>query len=176
MSIVKQIYGLYVCMYIGAILPTRRRRRRQVLRWTFEPRSSICTQCNALMWVEERVANSSMRSPEFQLCCGNGHVGLSLLPITPAYLNNLLSTLAFQHHIRSYNSMFSFTSMGGKVDHSVTHTRGPYSFRISGENYHMIGSLLPPPGERPKYIQLYIHDTDNEIHNRVNTNTSEGSA
>ncbi|XP_028093750.1 uncharacterized protein LOC114293828 [Camellia sinensis] len=44
--------------------------------------------------------------------------------------------------------------MGGKVDHSVLDGRGPYAFRISGGNYHRIGSLLPTPGQKPKFAQL----------------------
>ena len=62
--------------------------------------------------------------------------------------------------------MFSFTSMGGEVDYSVNRGRGPFVFRIGGENYHSIGSLLPNDGSTPKFSQLYIYDTDNEISNR----------
>ncbi|KAF7831674.1 hypothetical protein G2W53_014007 [Senna tora] len=32
---------------------------------------------------------------------------------------------------------------------------------------HMLGSLLPPDGERPNFSQLYIYDTENEVSNRV---------
>ncbi|GKD69156.1 hypothetical protein Tco_1323246, partial [Tanacetum coccineum] len=42
-----------------------------------------------------------------------------------------------------YNSMFAFTSMGGKVDDTVNYGRGPFCYRIHGENYHKVGSLLP---------------------------------
>ena len=55
--------------------------------------------------------------------------------------------------------MLSFTSMGGAVDHSVMDGHGPYSFRISGNNYHRIGSLLPAQGQQPKFAQLYVYDT-----------------
>jgi hypothetical protein len=44
---------------------------------------------------------------------------------------------------------------------------GPPVFVMNGENYHHIGSLLPMPGESPKFAQLYIYDTDNEISNRM---------
>ncbi|XP_028085778.1 uncharacterized protein LOC114286752 [Camellia sinensis] len=78
-----------------------------------------------------------------------------------------LRNASFLEKIRMYNSMLSFTSMGGKVDHSVSDGRGPYAFRISGENYHRIGSLLPTPGEKPKFSQLYIYDTEHELQNRL---------
>ncbi|KAJ0513582.1 putative DNA helicase [Helianthus annuus] len=62
--------------------------------------------------------------------------------------------------------MFSFTSMGGKVDHSVNKGKGPFVFRLGGQNCHYIGSLLPEDGSKPKFCQLYIYDTDNELSNR----------
>jgi len=64
--------------------------------------------------------------------------------------------------------MFSFTSMGGKFDASVNQTKGPRNFRLSGQNYHKIGSLLPNEGSTPKFAQLYIYDTENEVTNRMN--------
>lgn len=63
--------------------------------------------------------------------------------------------------------MFAFTSMGGKVDTSINKGRGPPVFRLLGQNYHMIGSLLPLDDIRPKFQQLYIFDTVNENANRI---------
>ncbi|KAL4330703.1 hypothetical protein AHAS_Ahas13G0426600 [Arachis hypogaea] len=62
--------------------------------------------------------------------------------------------------------MFAFTSLGGKVLDSVNDGRGPPQFIISGQNYHRIGSLLPDAGEKPKFAQLYIYDTQHEIMHR----------
>ena len=73
----------------------------------------------------------------------------------------------FREGIRGYNSIFSFTSMGGHVDSAINTRRGPYYFLLHRQNYHLIGSLLPQPDCKPKFFQLYIYDTDNEIHNRV---------
>jgi hypothetical protein len=63
--------------------------------------------------------------------------------------------------------MFSFTSLGGKIDCPDESKPGPPNFVISGQNYHRIGSLVPKPGEPPKFAQLYIYDTQNEISNRM---------
>lgn len=64
--------------------------------------------------------------------------------------------------------MFSFTSMGGKIDTSLnTKGRGPYTFVLNGQNHHYLGSLLPDEGDNPIYSQMYIHDTENEIQNRI---------
>ena len=64
--------------------------------------------------------------------------------------------------------MFAFTSIGGRVDGSINHSKGPYDFRMCGQNYHRIGSLLPEIGKRPQFAQLYRYDTENEINNRMN--------
>ena len=48
-------------------------------------------------------------------------------------------------------SLFAFTSLGGKVDRSVNNGIGPYVFRLNGQNYHRIGSLLPIEGEKPTF-------------------------
>ncbi|GAU47014.1 hypothetical protein TSUD_403240 [Trifolium subterraneum] len=73
----------------------------------------------------------------------------------------------FIDNIRSFNSMFVFTSMGGDIDSSLNDGNAPPMFVLNGENYHQIGSLLPMPGKPPKFAQLYIYDTDNEISNRM---------
>ncbi|XP_016177773.1 uncharacterized protein LOC107620066 [Arachis ipaensis] len=63
--------------------------------------------------------------------------------------------------------MFAFTSLGGKVLDSVNDGRGPPQFIITGQNYHRIGSLLPDAGQKPKFAQLYIYDTQHEIMHSV---------
>ncbi|XP_022041125.1 uncharacterized protein LOC110943698 [Helianthus annuus] len=72
----------------------------------------------------------------------------------------------FMDNIRAYNMMFSFTSIGGKVDKSYQRGKGPYVFRLQGQNYHRMGNLLPDDGEEPKFSQLYIYDSQNEVVNR----------
>jgi len=59
--------------------------------------------------------------------------------------------------------MLSFIFMGGSIDHSIMDGHGPYSFRINGQNYHWIGSLLPTEGQKPKFAQLHIYDTYDKI-------------
>ncbi|GKD72991.1 hypothetical protein Tco_1331273, partial [Tanacetum coccineum] len=56
---------------------------------------------------------------------------------------------------------------GAKIDESINAGRGPYVFKVSGQIYHRIGSLCPPPGEAPRFLQLYIYDTDNEVENKM---------
>ncbi|XP_021980234.1 uncharacterized protein LOC110876369 [Helianthus annuus] len=56
--------------------------------------------------------------------------------------------------------------MGGKLDSNINKGNAPFIYRISGQNYHYMGSLKPPAGNEAKFCQLYIHDTENEITNR----------
>ncbi|KAJ3674043.1 hypothetical protein LUZ60_006035 [Juncus effusus] len=63
--------------------------------------------------------------------------------------------------------MFAFTSSGAKVDEHTSRSSGPYVYRIHGENYHLMGSLVPTDGCSPQFAQLYVYDTENEIDNRV---------
>ncbi|XP_019199145.1 PREDICTED: uncharacterized protein LOC109192894 [Ipomoea nil] len=65
--------------------------------------------------------------------------------------------------------------MGGKIDRTINNGTSPPIFRINGQNFHCIGSLLPALGTQPKFAQLYIHDTENEIQNRSNSFRSESN-
>ena len=67
--------------------------------------------------------------------------------------------------------------MGANIDRSVNDGRGPPVFKISGQVHHRIGSLLPPDGSPPKFLQLYIYDTANEVSNRLKAlHSDDGSA
>lgn len=65
----------------------------------------------------------------------------------------------YRENIRSINMIFSFTSLGGKVDCAVKKGHGPNMFQLQGENYHMMGSLKPPGSDSAKYGQVYIVET-----------------
>ncbi|KAF7812271.1 uncharacterized protein G2W53_033247 [Senna tora] len=73
----------------------------------------------------------------------------------------------FIRRIQTYNNMFALTSMGGKIDNSTNDGEGPYMFRLHGQNMHLMGGLLPEDDESPRFSQLYIYDTDNEVSNRM---------
>jgi hypothetical protein len=104
---------------------------------------TICGFCNAKMWIKERSAKSRKNHSQFSLCCEKGKVLLPNLPVTLQELEVLLtskesSAVKFRDQIRMYNLVLAFTSLGAKIDESVTRGLGPYSFRIQGELYHKI--------------------------------------
>jgi hypothetical protein len=72
--------------------------------------------------------------------------------------------------------MFTMTSMGARVMDSINDGHGPYVFKISGQVCHRIGSLIPSPGARPEYAQLYLFDIEHEVFNRINVVSSSSSS
>ncbi|KZP30308.1 hypothetical protein FIBSPDRAFT_699312, partial [Athelia psychrophila] len=142
----------------------------------------MCRWCNALHWLHERLADSSMSNPVFTSCCAHGQVRLDPLPDPPNTLMQLYSgdsadCREFRENIRQYNAAFAFTSLGVKQDHAVNRGVGPYVFRIHGELCHRAGALLPQTGQAPTYAQLYIHDPRAalDVRNRRNENVREAT-
>ncbi|XP_052621302.1 uncharacterized protein LOC111898559 [Lactuca sativa] len=131
----------------------------------------VCQTCRAKLWRNESIRGKEKGNTDYSLCCGYGKVQLPDLKNAPPTYERMFRNMDskskhFMKNIRRYNSMFSFTSMGGKIDSSINRGNAPYIFRLGGQNYHSIGSLLPAKGSEPKFSQLYIYDTDNEITNR----------
>nr|GEU97598.1 helicase [Tanacetum cinerariifolium] len=117
--------------------------------------SYLCPNCNATIWYEEiNNKGNKDQDPTFLLCCQQGKVLLSRFKDTPEPLNGLLdynqlATSVFRDLIRVYNGMFCFTSFRARIDHSINRGMGHYTFRINGQNSHMIRSLLPTEGTQP---------------------------
>jgi hypothetical protein len=73
----------------------------------------------------------------------------------------------FLRLIRSYNSLFAFTSFSAAIDKTINNGTAPYVFKINGVVHHKIGTLLPQRGTHPKYAQLYTYDTEHETQSRL---------
>ncbi|PWA51281.1 hypothetical protein CTI12_AA464730 [Artemisia annua] len=127
----------------------------------------ICRHCNALFWYAERIASNHRAAPEYHRCCNAGKVRLERQYEYPQYIKQLFTDRHFLENIRAYNQMFAMTSIGAEIDNSVNNGRGPYVFKVSGQIYHFIGSMCPETGARPKFLQLYIYDTETEVANRL---------
>jgi len=80
-----------------------------------------CQYCKAQLWYEERAEKcNTSKEVQFSLCCQKGKVKLPLLKKPPDLLEALLNgedhrSKIFLQNTRIYNSMFSFTSIGGKM-------------------------------------------------------------
>ena len=138
----------------------------------FGDMTNVCVDCDALFWLRESKNVPKNSQPIYTGCCQEGRVRVPRAKPTPAFLEHLLDagngrqSVEFRKNIRAYNSTFAFTSMGANVDTTVNDGHGPYVFKISGQIYHLMCSLIPPVGELPKFAQLYIYDTENEVANR----------
>ncbi|XP_076897758.1 uncharacterized protein LOC143551141 [Bidens hawaiensis] len=112
-----------------------------------------CDSCKACLWeAESRRGKNSSADSNSSLCCRSANVQLPELK---------------QPH-ESYVKLFR----GGdplskwKIDKSINIGNAPYTFILSGENYHSKGTLLPLDGKKPQFAQLYIYDTENEVSNQ----------
>lgn len=126
------------------------------------------------MCFDERVKRfKGHHSPSFSLCCSIDKIKLEEVQGPPQYLKSLMfgnesdDARKFRDNIRIYNTMFSFTSMGGRIDKSINSGRGPNIFRLNGQNHHRIDSLLPLEGHSHKFAQHYVYDTANEVSNKI---------
>ena len=128
-----------------------------------------CHHCHALLFKEERnKKKSTINKPVSSICCSDGKVKLPIVEEPSKLICKLLDDKMFMTNIRAYNSCLAFTSMGVNLDKNYANNlKGMYTFRIHGSIYHRIGSLTPSLNTTPKFAQLYIHDTDNEIDNRL---------
>ena len=118
-----------------------------------------CIFCNALRYKKESKG----------ICCSNGSVKLPELTELPEELKNLLheNSPFFKHfldNVRYYNSCFQMTSFGAKIVSSSGYST---TFKIQGQIYHRIGSLIPNKDEEPSFLQIYFTGNNNlEIRRR----------
>jgi len=122
---------------------------------------SPCTHCGAFKWQDESEST----------CCAKGKVKLHpIKPLPPRMvrLYDINENPHFLKNIVAYNNLLALASLGyNKPNDGVLGFRP--TFKIQGKMYHRIGSLLPTAGEQPKFAQLYFHDSDFELHNRMRT-------
>ncbi|KAF7839035.1 uncharacterized protein G2W53_007517 [Senna tora] len=136
-------------------------------------RTSMNTEQRQEYLTRRRASYQATRALNF--CCLNGRVSLPLMPV-PLELLSIYNDETevgrqFRQHIFMYNHIFTFTSMGVHLYGNLANGReGVYSFLAQGSIYHKIGGFLPSSSERPRFLQLYFYDTDNEINNRVTEN------
>nr|GEV97104.1 helitron helicase-like domain-containing protein [Tanacetum cinerariifolium] len=126
-----------------------------------------CEHCGSRFRYKERIKNALRRARlVYHQCCKAGHVVLRTYQIYPEYIQ-LLSDCHFMENIRAYNQMFIMTSLGARIDDSINIGRGPYVFKISGQLYHCLGSLCLAEGDVPRFLQLYVYDTEYKVDNRM---------
>jgi hypothetical protein len=123
-----------------------------------------CPSCHALHWIGEKQLKLMLEKHIFSKCCTGGDVDLPLLDLLPDELCTLYQgehhkVREFREHICSYNKALNFTSTGGHNDlGSSFNGHRPLQYKIQGEIFHCLGSLLPDNDAQPRFSQLYIYN------------------
>lgn len=99
------------------------------------------------------------------MCCSNGKIVLPDIVNPPEPLNtymngNTIDSKHFLKNIRKYNSCFQMTSFGAtKIVNNLGYMP---TFKVQGQIYHQIGSLLPERNGISKFLQIYFLGGDEE--------------
>jgi hypothetical protein len=113
-----------------------------------------CPHCNALKFKNEPAG----------MCCASGKVQLPEIETPPEPLNGLLigtdpDSNLFLKSIRTFNSCFQMTSFGATEivkNNAANGQQFNSTFKIKGQVYHKVGSLLPMPNEPHTFLQIYF--------------------
>ena len=125
----------------------------------------MCKYCGAKKWQGETPG----------MCCNGGKVKLEVLHAPPEMLKKLLTedtsdAKHFRQNLWKYNTAFAMTSFGGDKD--LTNRGFFTTYKVQGQVYHLLGSLLPLPEETPKFLQVYfINTSDDEAKHRCSLNS-----
>lgn len=113
----------------------------------------ICQYCHARKFKGETAG----------MCCSSGKVSLPEIEVPPPELLAYMTRDSpdsnhFLQNIRRYNCCFQMTSFGA----SLICQEENFSpvFKVQGQIYHRIGSLLPMSDEPPKFLQVYFIGND----------------
>ncbi|CAG8842853.1 31840_t:CDS:2, partial [Gigaspora margarita] len=75
----------------------------------------------------------------------------------------------FKYKIWAYNSAFTFTSTGAKLDNNLANAQSSvYTYCVQGSFYYRIGSLLPENAINSQYLQMYVWNTQHELDHQMN--------
>ena len=126
----------------------------------------MCPHCEAYLWKEETKS----------FCCKNGKIKLkydstvyksgAMPPEPDEAIKSLFLEKFFLERARNYNNALSMSSIG------MTEVKppGPWNpgFKVQGKIHHYISDILPAgQNNKPKFLQLYFHDPENESINRT---------
>nr|GEV80105.1 DNA helicase [Tanacetum cinerariifolium] len=97
-----------------------------------------CEHCGARFWYEECIKDNRRKThPTYHRCCMAGRVVLRTYQIYPEYI---------------YSFCYGIVTLWRTYE---------------GQLYHWLGSLCPAKGDPPRFLHLYVYDTENEVDNRM---------
>ncbi|XP_039969017.1 uncharacterized protein LOC126764705 [Bactrocera neohumeralis] len=118
------------------------------------PMDIICTHCNA----------AKFRGETAGMCCSSSKVKLPALEPPPEPLHSLLTgesptSKHFLQNIQAYNSCFQMTSFGAT---KIIRDSFMPTFKIQGQIYHRVGSLIPFADADYQFLQIYFIGNEND--------------
>lgn len=125
----------------------------------------ICPYCRAFKFKNEPPG----------LCCSSGEIILTPVIDPPEPLQSLFIPCSLSKHflenIRKCNACFQMTSFG--ASRIINDDGYMPTFKVMGQVYHRIGSLLPVAEEDSKFLQLYfIGNSEKKLDRRCAINDS----
>lgn len=131
----------------------------------------ICLYCGALLLQSESSAK----------CCSQGKVNLPAWQSIPepflSYKDRdrkKTGSAKFQKFAKEYNNLLFFASL--QVGRVNSPGREPSVCLLNGDFRHLIGDLIPPDGQIPKFLSLYFLDTERALQARLANANSLNSA
>ncbi|XP_052107528.1 uncharacterized protein LOC110273562 [Arachis duranensis] len=93
--------------------------------------------------------------------------------VTGVHQDTVTTTNSIPQPIASYEPTINNTRSHANINDEqlASASHGIYTFRAQGSMYHSIGGFHPDQGARPRFLQLYIYDTDHKLQNRMLENT-----
>ena len=134
------------------------------------PMNIQCPNCHALHFMSEKLTNSGVCEPRFDMCCLQGQVNLLAIQQWPCIFDDPQDRRQFKKKIRQYNNTLAFISVGVDVDNQTIQGSGPSLFCIHDTLHHLMGALIPPDGLQPSFAQLYIYDPEEATNRHVQGN------
>jgi hypothetical protein len=130
-----------------------------------------CDYCGSLGFKGENRSASANSRHHGILCCNKGKIMLDDIPPLPLTLHDLFNSTSnalsrhFRKKIRLFNAGMAMASLQAN-DRTVT--RGaPGCFKIVGQLYRRIGSLLPDEESTAKCLQVYFLDPEYQANLRA---------
>ncbi|EGF97876.1 uncharacterized protein MELLADRAFT_69712 [Melampsora larici-populina 98AG31] len=126
----------------------------------------VCAKCDALHWIAERTRNTRTMGPStYSTCCQGGKVLLPEhyfdFPPVPPFLQNLFT---------GKDNCTHFASNCPRASKELT------VLNSKGALYHDMGLILPRPGTRASFAQIYVMGTqleDEASHRKLMSRSKE---
>ena len=113
----------------------------------------ICGNCNAKRWPKESDKMCCSKEQKWQRY---PYLNEPLEPLKSLFEGVTYDSKQFLNNILKYNSCFQMTSFG--ADNIVSNREGLNwsNFKVQGQVYHRIGSLLPMTNLNEVFLQIYF--------------------